>query len=91
MAQGYSQVEGLDFDETFAPVARLESIRMFLAYDAFNGFPLFQTDVKSAFLNGPPQEDVYVAQPPGFHDPHHKDHVYKLHKALYGLKQASRA
>src|SRR3954468_17721462 len=69
VAQGYSQVEGLDFDETFAPVARLESIRMFLAYAAFNGFPLFQMDVKSAFLNGPIQEDVYVAQPLGFLDP----------------------
>ena len=91
VAQGHSQVEGLDFDETFAPVARLESIRMFLAYAAFNGFPLFQMDVKSAFLNGPLQEDVYVAQPPGFLEPHHKDHVYKLHKALYGLKQAPRA
>src|SRR3954469_1716271 len=89
--QGYSQVEGLDFDETFAPVARFESIHMFLAYATFNGFPLFQMDVKSAFLNGPLQEDVYVAQPPGFRDPHHKDHVYKLHKAPYGLKQAPRA
>src|SRR4051812_29868798 len=64
VAQGYSQVEGLDFDETFAPVDRLESIHMFLAYDAFNGFPLFQMDGKSAFLNGPLQEDVYVANHP---------------------------
>src|SRR3954468_20065899 len=62
VAQGYSQVEGLDFDETFTPVALLESIRMFLAYSAFNGFPLFQMDVKSAFLNGPLQEDVYVVR-----------------------------
>ena len=91
VAQGCSQVEGLDFDETFAPVVRLESIRMFLAYAAFNGFPLFQMDVKSVFLNGPLQQDVHVAQPPGFLDSHHKDHVYKLHKALYGLKKAPRS
>ena len=90
VAQGYSQVEGLDFGETFAPVARLESIRILLAYAAFNGFTLHQMDVKSAFLNGPLQE-VYVSQPPGFVDPDHKDYVYKLHKALYGLKQAPRA
>ena len=69
VAQGYSQVEGLDFDENFAPVARLEYIHMYLDYATFNVFPLFQMDVKSAFLNGPLQEDVYVAQPPGFHDP----------------------
>ena len=91
MAQGYSQVEGLDFGETFAPVARLESIRILLTYAAFNGFTLHQMDVKSAFLNGPLQEEVYVSQPPGFVDPFHKDYVYKLHKALYGLKQAPRA
>uniref|UniRef100_A0A8I7BEB6 Integrase catalytic domain-containing protein n=1 Tax=Hordeum vulgare subsp. vulgare TaxID=112509 RepID=A0A8I7BEB6_HORVV len=91
VAQGYSQVEGLDFGETFAPVARLESIRILLAYAAFNAFTLHQMDVKSAFLNGPLQEEVYVSQPPGFVDPHHKDHGYKLYKALYGLKQAPRA
>lgn len=91
VAQGNSQVEGLDFDETFAPVARLESIRILLAYAAFNGFTLHQMDVKSAFLNGPLQEEVYVSQPPGFVDPDHKDYVYKLHKALYGLKQAPHA
>ena len=91
VAQGYSQVEGLDFGETFAPVARLESIRILLAYVAFNGFTLHQMDVKSAFLNGPLEEEVYVSQPPRFVDPDHKDYVYKLHKALYGLKQAPRA
>ena len=91
VAQGYSQVEGLDFDETFAPVAHLESIRILLAYAAFNGFTLHQMDVKSAFLDGPLQEEVYVSQPPGFVDPDHKDYVYKLHKALYGLKQVPRA
>lgn len=91
MAQGYSQVEGLDFDETFAPVARLESIHILLAYAAFNGLTLHKKDVKIAFLNGPLQEEVYVSQPPGFVDPDHKDYVYKLHKALYGLKQAPRA
>ena len=82
VAQGYSQVEGLDFGETFAPVARLESIRILLAYAAFSGFTLHQMDVKSAFLNGPLQEEVYVSQPPGFVDPDHKYYVYKLHKPL---------
>lgn len=87
-AQGYSQFEGIDYDETFAPMARLESIRMLLAHASYVNFPLFQMDVKSAFLNGYIQEEVYVAQPPGFHDYEFPDHVYKLRKALYGLKQA---
>ena len=65
MAKGYSQVEGLDFDETYAPVARLESIRILLAYATYHGFKLYQMDVKSAFLNGPIKEEVYVEQPPG--------------------------
>ena len=91
VAKGFSQVEGMDFEETFAPVARLEAIRIMLAYASFHNFKLYQMDVKSAFLNGPINEEVYVAQPPGFEDPHHPDHVYKLHKALYGLKQAPRA
>jgi hypothetical protein len=91
VAKGYSQVAGLDFEETFAPVARLESIRILLAYAAHHSFRLFQMDVKSAFLNGPIKEEVYVEQPSGFEDDNYPDHVYKLSKALYGLKQAPRA
>jgi hypothetical protein len=79
------------FRETFAPVARLESIRILLAYAAHHSFRLFQMDVKSAFLNGPIKEEVYVEQPPGFEDDRYPNHVYKLSKALYGLKQAPRA
>jgi hypothetical protein len=91
MAKGYSQVEGLDFDETYAPVARLESIRILLAYATCHGFKLYQMDVKSAFLNGPIKEEVFVEQPPCFEDYEDPSHVYKLSKALYGLKQAPRA
>jgi hypothetical protein len=91
VAKGYSQVEGLDFGETYAPVARLESIRILLAYATYHGFKLYQMDVKSAFLNGPIKEEVYVEQPPGFEDSEYPNHVYKLSKALYGLKQAPRA
>jgi hypothetical protein len=91
VANGYSQVEGLDFGETYAPVARLESIRILLAYATYHGFKLYQIDVKSAFLNGPIKEEVYVEQPPGFEDSEYPNHVYKLSKALYGLKQAPRA
>src|SRR5215216_937774 len=91
VAQGFSQVEGIDFGETYAPVARLESIRILLAYVAHHNFKLQQMDVKSAFLNGPLHELVYVKQPPGFEDPNFPIHVYKLDKALYGLKQAPRA
>jgi hypothetical protein len=91
MAKGYAQVAGLDFEETFAPVARLESIRILLVYAPHHSFRLFQMDVKSAFLNGPIKEEVYVEQPPGFEDDRYPDHVYKLSKALYGLKQAPRA
>jgi hypothetical protein len=91
VAKGYSQVEGLDFGETYAPVARLESIRILLAYATYHGFKLYQTDVKSAFLNGPIKEEVYVEQPPGFEDSEYPNHVYRLSKALYGLKQAPRA
>jgi hypothetical protein len=88
VAQGYTQIEGVDFDETFAPVARLESIRILLSIACHLDFKLYQMDVKSAFLNGVLQEEVYVEQPKGFQDPHHPHHVYKLKKALYGLKQA---
>jgi hypothetical protein len=91
VAKGYSQVKGLDFDETYAPVARLESIRILLAYATYHGFKLYQMDVKSVFLNGPIKKEVYVEQPPGFEDSKYPNHVYKLSKALYGLKQAPRA
>ncbi|GJS62416.1 retrovirus-related pol polyprotein from transposon TNT 1-94 [Tanacetum coccineum] len=91
VAQGYNQQEGIDYDETYAPVARLESIRILLAYACALDFKLFQMDVKSAFLNGFINEEVYVAQPPGFIDFEKLDHVYKLKKALYGLKQAPKA
>ena len=91
VAQGYTQVEGIDFDETFASVARLESIRILLAIASHLNFKLYQMDVKSAFLNGMLQEEVYVEQLKGFVDPHKPDDVYKLKRALYGLKQAPRA
>jgi hypothetical protein len=84
-------VEDLDFDETFAPVARLESIRILLAYATQHDFKLYQMDVKSVFLNGPIKEKVYMKQPPGFEDEEYPNHIYKLHKALYGLKQVPMA
>jgi hypothetical protein len=90
VAQGYSQVEGLDFGETFTPVACLEAIRILLAFAASKGFKLYQMDVKSAFLNGVIHEEAYVRQPPGFESSKYPDRVYKLSKALYGLKQAPR-
>jgi hypothetical protein len=86
VAKGYSQVEGLDFDETYVPVARLESISILHAYATYHGFKLYQMDVKSAFLNGPIKEEIYVEQPLGFQDSEYPTHVYKLSKALYGLK-----
>ncbi|GKD06680.1 retrovirus-related pol polyprotein from transposon TNT 1-94 [Tanacetum coccineum] len=91
VAQGYNQQEGINYDETYALVARLESIRILLAYARALDFKLFQMDVKSAFLNGFINEEVYVAQPPGFIDFEKFNHVYKLKKALYGLKQALKA
>ncbi|GJX36990.1 retrovirus-related pol polyprotein from transposon TNT 1-94 [Tanacetum coccineum] len=91
VAQGYNQQEGIDYDETYAPVARLESIRILLAYACALDFKLFQMDVKSAFLNGFINEEVYVAQPPGFIDFAKPNHVYRLKKALYELKQAPKA
>ena len=91
VAQGYTQIEGIDFDETFAPVARLESIQLLLAIACFLHIKLYQMDVKSAFLNGYLNEEVFVEQPKGFQDPHYPDHVFKLKKALYGLKQAPHA
>nr|GEU94108.1 retrovirus-related Pol polyprotein from transposon TNT 1-94 [Tanacetum cinerariifolium] len=91
VAQGYNQQEGIDYDETYALIARLESIRILLAYACALDFKLFQMDAKSAFLNGFINEKVYMAQPPGFIDFEKPDHVYKLNKALYGLKQAPKA
>ena len=91
VAKGYSQQEGIDYDETFAPVARLEAIRIFLAYTSHMKFKVFQMDVKSAFLNRKLEEEVFVEQPPGFEDSKHSEYVYRLDKALYGLKQAPRA
>jgi hypothetical protein len=84
-------VEGLNFDETFAPIARLEAIRILLAYTCSRHIKLYQMDVKSAFLNRKISELVYVEKPPGFEDPTQPNYVYKLSKALYGLKQAPRA
>jgi hypothetical protein len=91
VAQGYSQVEGLDFGEIFALVARLEAIRILLTFVASMGFKLYQMDVKSAFLNGVIQVEVYVRQSTGFESPKYPDRVYKFSKALYGLNQAPRA
>jgi hypothetical protein len=81
----------MDYEDTFAPVARLEAIRLLLAYASFHDFKLYQMDVKSAFLNGPLKAEAYVTQPPGFENPNFPNRVYKLHKALYGLKQSPRA
>ena len=91
VAKGYSQEEGIDYDETFAPVVRLEAIRIFLDFVVHSNFKVYQMGVKSAFLNGELEEEVYVQQPPSFEDSHHPDFVYMLLKALYGLKQAPRA
>ncbi|GKA13002.1 retrovirus-related pol polyprotein from transposon TNT 1-94 [Tanacetum coccineum] len=91
VAKGYAQEEGIDFEESFAPVARLEAVRIFVAYAAHKSFPIYQMDVKMTFLNGPLKEEVYVAQPDRFVDPDHPEKVYRLRKALYGLKQAPRA
>nr|GEV57951.1 hypothetical protein [Tanacetum cinerariifolium] len=91
VAKGYKQEEGIDFEESFALVARLEAVRMFVAYAAHKNFTIFQMDVKTAFLNGPLKDEVYVSQTDRFVDPYFPDHVYRLKKALYGLKQAPRA
>ncbi|GJZ49590.1 putative ribonuclease H-like domain-containing protein [Tanacetum coccineum] len=91
VAQGHKQEEGIDYDEVFAPVARTEAIRIFLAFASFIGFIVYQMDVKSAFLYGKIDEEVYVSQPPGFIDPKYPKKVYKVVKALYGLHQAPRA
>ncbi|KAI3758363.1 hypothetical protein L6452_05923 [Arctium lappa] len=91
VAQGYTQEEGIDYEEVFAQVARIEAIRLFLAYASFMKFKVYQMDVKSAFLYDKIEEEVYVCQPPGFENPKYPDRVYKLKKALYGLHQAPRA
>ncbi|GJU80380.1 putative ribonuclease H-like domain-containing protein [Tanacetum coccineum] len=91
VAQRYTQKEGIDYDEVFALVARIEEIRLFLAYASFKDFVVYQMDVKSAFLYDKIEEEVYVCQPPGFKDPDFPDRVYKVEKALYGLHQAPRA
>nr|GEW81692.1 hypothetical protein [Tanacetum cinerariifolium] len=91
VARGYRQEEGIDFEESFAPVARIEAIRIFLVFVAHKNMVVYQMDVKTAFLNGNLREEVYVSQPDGFVDPDNPNHVYKLKKALYGLKQAPRA
>nr|GEV65773.1 retrovirus-related Pol polyprotein from transposon TNT 1-94 [Tanacetum cinerariifolium] len=85
---GYAQKEGVDFEESFTPVARLEVVRLFIAYAAHKSFTVYQMDVKTTFLYGPLKEEVYANQPDGFLDPYHPDKVYRLKKALYGLKQA---
>nr|GEU87867.1 retrovirus-related Pol polyprotein from transposon TNT 1-94 [Tanacetum cinerariifolium] len=91
VAQGHTQDEGIDYEEVFAPVAKIEAIRLFLAYASFMGFMVYQIDVKSAFLYKTIEEEVYVCQPPGFEDPDYSDKVYKVVKELYGLHQAPRA
>nr|GEW21804.1 uncharacterized mitochondrial protein AtMg00810-like [Tanacetum cinerariifolium] len=91
VAQGHTQDEGIDYEEVFAPVARIEAIRLFLAYASFMGFMVYQMDVKSAFLYVTIEKNVYVCQPLGFEEPDHPDKVYKVVKALYGLHQAPRA
>nr|GFC83466.1 putative ribonuclease H-like domain-containing protein [Tanacetum cinerariifolium] len=91
VAQGHTQEESIDYEEVVSPVARIEAIRLFLAYASFMGFSVYQMNVKSAFLYGTIKEEVYVCQPSGFEDPKHPDKVYKVVKALYGLHQAPRA
>ncbi|GKA94855.1 retrovirus-related pol polyprotein from transposon TNT 1-94 [Tanacetum coccineum] len=90
VAKGYRQEEGIDFKESFAPFARIEAIRIFIANAASKNMTIYQMDVKTAFLNGELNEKVYVSQPEGFFDPDHPTHVYCMKKALYGLKQAPR-
>ncbi|GJX76139.1 retrovirus-related pol polyprotein from transposon TNT 1-94 [Tanacetum coccineum] len=90
-SKGYAQKEGIDFEESFVPVAQLEAVLLFIVYAAHKSFTVYQMDVKTTFLYGPLKEEVYVNQPDGFVNPYHPDKVYRLNKALYGLKQAPRA
>ncbi|GKE36445.1 putative ribonuclease H-like domain-containing protein, partial [Tanacetum coccineum] len=91
VSQGYTQEEGIDYDEVFAHVAKIKAIRLFLAYASFKDFMVYQMDVKSAFIYGKIEEEVYVCQPPGFEDPDFPNRDYKVEKALYGLHQAPKA
>nr|GFC36378.1 retrovirus-related Pol polyprotein from transposon TNT 1-94 [Tanacetum cinerariifolium] len=91
VAKGYCQEEEIDFEESFALVAHIEAIRIFLAYAAHNNMVVFQMDVKTTFLNGILKEEMYVSQPEGFVNQDHANHVFRSKKALYGLKQAPRA
>ena len=91
VAKGFSQVQGIDYDETFSPVAMFKSIRILLAIAAFYDYEIWQMDVKTSFLNGNLEEDVYMVQPPGFEDPSNGSKVCKLQRSIYGLKQASRS
>jgi len=91
VAKGYSQQEGIDYEEVFAPVARIDTIRLIIALEAQNHWKIYQMDVKSAFLNGYLEEEVYIEQPPRYVMKNQEDKVYKLKKALYSLKQALRA
>ena len=91
VCKGYAQVEGIDFEETFSPVARLEAIRMFLAFACFKNFKVYQTDLKWTFLNGNLEEEVYIEQLEGFLLSKNNDHMCKLKKSLYGLKQAPKS
>nr|GEY44109.1 copia protein [Tanacetum cinerariifolium] len=90
-AEGYAQKEGVDLEESFAPVAQLEAVQLFIVYDAHKSFTVYQMDIKTSFLYGPMNEEVFINQPDGFVDPYHPDKVYRPKKALYGLKQAPRA
>ena len=89
--KGYAQEEWIDYGETFSPIARLQGVRTMLSYSTYKGFKVYQMDVKSAFLNGILEEEVYIEQPKGFFDANNKNMVCRLHKDLYGLKQAPRA
>jgi hypothetical protein len=91
VCKGYGQVEGIDFEETFSPIARLESIRMFLAFASFNNFKVYQMDVKSSFMNGYLEEEVYIEQPEGFLLSENEYYVFRLKTSLYGLKKAPKA
>ena len=91
VAKGFRQVQGVDYDETFSPVAMLKSIRIILAIAAYHDYEIWQMDVKTAFLNGDLEEDVYMTQPEGFVNPKDAGKVYKLKRSIYGLKQASRS
>jgi hypothetical protein len=91
VVKGYSQLESLDFDKTFALIARLESIHILFAYATHHDFKLYQIDVKSAFLNGQIKKELYVEQPPSFESEEYPNHIYKLHKSFYELKQAPKA